>query len=184
MSKILFITEKVSFISQGIVNQLKAQHFDVITVKPDVTAISNQLKESSPSGEGDAVDPEVAALLAQEGMERRLRCGAGHTAVQPRPLTAHPRPAEGKKSGFLVASGTPICYHTQLYGKVAFPDAKSGRERTRKGDIYSENGHRTDGRRICGGGVRGADDAGGWRCRGGEAAPDDNLQHLQRLARE
>ena len=69
MSKVLFITEKVSFISQGIVNQLKAQHFDVITVKPDVTAISNQLKESSPSGEGDVVDPEVAALLAQEGMD-------------------------------------------------------------------------------------------------------------------
>lgn len=69
MSKILFITEKVSFISQGIVNQLKAQHFDVITVKPDVTAISNQLKESDVATESETVDPEVAALLAQEGMD-------------------------------------------------------------------------------------------------------------------
>ncbi|MBQ9564986.1 MAG: response regulator [Synergistaceae bacterium] len=80
MSKVLFITEKVSFISQGIVNQLKAQHFDVITVKPDVTAISNQLKETGTTGEeagGAAVDPEVAALLAQEGMDPAMAGEAG-----------------------------------------------------------------------------------------------------------
>ncbi len=41
MSKVLFITEKVSFISEGIINHLKAQDFEVLTVKPDVTAISN-----------------------------------------------------------------------------------------------------------------------------------------------
>ena len=69
MSKILFITEKVSFISEGIVNHLKAQNFEVITVKPDVTAISNYLKEKTTTSEGEPVDPEVAALLAQEGAE-------------------------------------------------------------------------------------------------------------------
>ena len=69
MSKILFITEKVSFISEGIVNHLKAQNFEVITVKPDVTAISNYLKEKTTTSEGEPVDPEVAALLTQEGAE-------------------------------------------------------------------------------------------------------------------
>ena len=65
MSKILFITEKVSFISEGIINHLKAQDFEVLTVKPDVTAISNFLKEDK--GDEDSIDPEVAALLTQEG---------------------------------------------------------------------------------------------------------------------
>lgn len=69
MSKILFITEKVSFISEGIVNHLKAQNFEVITVKPDVTAISNYLKAKETTSEGEPVDPEVAALLSQEGMD-------------------------------------------------------------------------------------------------------------------
>ena len=68
MSKILFITEKVSFISEGIINHLKAQDFEVLTVKPDVTAISNFLKEGNENDE-DAIDPEVAALLTQEGGE-------------------------------------------------------------------------------------------------------------------
>ena len=66
MSKVLFITEKVSFISEGIINHLKAQDFEVLTVKPDVTAISNFLKEDNGNDE-DAIDPEVAALLSQEG---------------------------------------------------------------------------------------------------------------------
>ena len=86
MSKVLFITEKVSFISQGIVNQLKAQHFDVITVKPDVTAISNQLKETGTTGgeQGDAaVDPEVAALLAQEGMDPAMAGEMGGESAAP-----------------------------------------------------------------------------------------------------
>ncbi len=65
MSKILFITEKVSFISEGIINHLKAQDFEVLTVKPDVTAISNFLKEDNGNEEGE-IDPEVAALLSQE----------------------------------------------------------------------------------------------------------------------
>ena len=65
MSKILFITEKVSFISEGIINHLKAQDFEVLTVKPDVTAISNFLKEDNGSDE-EGIDPEVAALLSQE----------------------------------------------------------------------------------------------------------------------
>ncbi|MBQ4432092.1 MAG: response regulator [Synergistaceae bacterium] len=65
MSKILFITEKVSFISEGIINHLKAQDFEVLTVKPDVTAISNFLKEDN-GNEEDAIDPEVAALLSQQ----------------------------------------------------------------------------------------------------------------------
>lgn len=65
MSKILFITEKVSFISEGIINHLKAQDFEVLTVKPDVTAISNFLKEDT-GNEEDAIDPEVAALLSQQ----------------------------------------------------------------------------------------------------------------------
>lgn len=66
MSKILFITEKVSFISEGIINHLKAQDFEVLTVKPDVTAISNFLKEDN-GNEENPIDPEVAALLSQEG---------------------------------------------------------------------------------------------------------------------
>ena len=65
MSKVLFITEKVSFISEGIINHLKAQDFEVLTVKPDVTAISNFLKEDNGNDE-EAIDPEVAALLSQE----------------------------------------------------------------------------------------------------------------------
>ena len=65
MSKVLFITEKVSFISEGIINHLKAQDFEVLTVKPDVTAISNFLKDDNASDE-DAIDPEVAALLSKE----------------------------------------------------------------------------------------------------------------------
>ena len=68
MSKILFITEKVSFISEGIINHLKAQDFEVLTVKPDVTAISNFLKEDKGDDDG-IIDPEVAALLSQEGGE-------------------------------------------------------------------------------------------------------------------
>ena len=68
MSKVLFITEKVSFISEGIINHLKAQDFEVLTVKPDVTAISNFLKEDTGNDE-EAIDPEVAALLSQEGGE-------------------------------------------------------------------------------------------------------------------
>ncbi len=69
MSKVLFITEKVSFISEGIINHLKAQDFKVLTVKPDVTAISNFLKEDNSQEEEGAIDPEVAALLSQEGDE-------------------------------------------------------------------------------------------------------------------
>lgn len=68
MSKVLFITEKVSFISEGIINHLKAQDFEVLTVKPDVTAISNFLKEGN-DNEEDAIDPEVAALLSQQQEE-------------------------------------------------------------------------------------------------------------------
>ena len=68
MSKILFITEKTSFISEGIINHLKAQDFEVLTVKPDVTAISNFLKEDKGDDDG-IIDPEVAALLSQEGGE-------------------------------------------------------------------------------------------------------------------
>ncbi|MBQ7665222.1 MAG: response regulator, partial [Synergistaceae bacterium] len=68
MSKILFITEKTSFISEGIINHLKAQDFEVLTVKPDVTAISNFLKEDNGNDE-EAIDPEVAALLTQENGE-------------------------------------------------------------------------------------------------------------------
>ncbi|MBQ3395440.1 MAG: response regulator [Synergistaceae bacterium] len=68
MSKVLFITEKTSFISEGIINHLKAQDFEVLTVKPDVTAISNFLKEDNGNDE-EAIDPEVAALLSQEAGE-------------------------------------------------------------------------------------------------------------------
>jgi CheY-like chemotaxis protein len=66
MSKVLFITEKTSFISEGIINHLKAQDFEVLTVKPDVTAISNFLKEDNSGEDGEAIDPEVAALLTQD----------------------------------------------------------------------------------------------------------------------
>ena len=45
MSKVLFITEKVSFISEAIINHLKEEKFEVISVKPDVTDISKQLME-------------------------------------------------------------------------------------------------------------------------------------------
>ncbi|MBQ7151879.1 MAG: response regulator [Synergistaceae bacterium] len=68
MSKVLFITEKVSFISEGIINHLKAQDFEVLTVKPDVTAISNFLKEDNGNDE-EGIDPEVAALLKQQQQE-------------------------------------------------------------------------------------------------------------------
>ena len=68
MSKVLFITEKVSFISEGIINHLKAQDFEVLTVKPDVTAISNFLKEDNGNDE-EGIDPEVAALLSQQQEE-------------------------------------------------------------------------------------------------------------------
>ena len=69
MSKILFITEKMSFISQGIINHLKTQDFEVLTVHPDVTAISTFLKEDNSTSVDDdsSVDPEVAALLSEEG---------------------------------------------------------------------------------------------------------------------
>lgn len=63
MSKILFITEKVSFISEGIVNHLKEESFDVTTIKPDVTAISNNLKAKN----AEPADPEDAAIFSQPG---------------------------------------------------------------------------------------------------------------------
>ena len=75
MSKVLFITEKVSFISEGIINHLKAQDFEVLTVKPDVTAISNFLREDN-GNEEEAIDPEVAALLTQEAGEGEGDAGA------------------------------------------------------------------------------------------------------------
>ena len=83
MSKILFITEKVSFISEGIINHLKAQDFEVLTVKPDVTAISNFLKEDN-GNEEETIDPEVAALLSQH--EENAEGGEGA-----------PKPEDGKK---------------------------------------------------------------------------------------
>ena len=70
MSKVLFITEKSSFISTGIINKLKAESYEVITVKPDVTAISTYLTETTAEPDEAAPqeeDPEVAALLSQEG---------------------------------------------------------------------------------------------------------------------
>ena len=76
MSKVLFITEKVSFISEGIINHLKAQDFEVLTVKPDVTAISNFLKEDN-GNEDEVIDPEVAALLAQESAEGEDAAASG-----------------------------------------------------------------------------------------------------------
>ncbi|MBQ7578506.1 MAG: response regulator [Synergistaceae bacterium] len=79
MSKILFITEKMSFISQGIINHLKTQDFEVLTVHPDVTAISNFLKEdNAPASDESSVDPEVAALLSEEGADP----AAGEAATQ------------------------------------------------------------------------------------------------------
>lgn len=84
MSKILFITEKTSFISEGIINHLKAQDFEVLTVKPDVTAISNFLKEDNGNDE-EAIDPEVAALLSQEaGEESAAASGEGKKDDIPR----------------------------------------------------------------------------------------------------
>ena len=81
MSKILFITEKMSFISQGIINHLKSQDFEVLTVHPDVTAISNFLKEdNAPSTDDSSVDPEVAALLSEEGGDS----AAGDEAAAPK----------------------------------------------------------------------------------------------------
>ena len=70
MSKVLFITEKSSFISTGIINKLKAESYEVITVKPDVTAISTYLTETVAEADHAAPqddDAEVAALLSQEG---------------------------------------------------------------------------------------------------------------------
>ena len=76
MSKVLFITEKVSFISEGIINHLKAQDFEVLTVKPDVTAISNFLKEGNDNDE-ETIDPEVAALLTQESESAEGEAASG-----------------------------------------------------------------------------------------------------------
>lgn len=76
MSKVLFITEKSSFISTGIINHLKAESFDVITVKPDVTAISTYLTETTVEPEQQQEDDaDVAALLSQEGFS--ADAGAG-----------------------------------------------------------------------------------------------------------
>ncbi len=81
MSKVLFITEKVSFISEGIINHLKAQSFEVLTVKPDVTAISNYLKDDSGNDE-EAIDPEVAALLSQESEKGEGEEGGGEESAE------------------------------------------------------------------------------------------------------
>jgi len=81
LSKVLFITEKVSFISEGIINHLKAQDFEVLTVKPDVTAISNYLKDDNGSEE-EAIDPEVAALLSQESQKAEGEEGGGEEAKE------------------------------------------------------------------------------------------------------
>lgn len=76
MSKVLFITEKSSFISTGIINHLKAESFDVITVKPDVTAISTYLTETTVEPDHQQEDDaDVAALLSQEGFS--ADAGAG-----------------------------------------------------------------------------------------------------------
>ena len=80
MSKVLFITEKVSFISEGIINHLKAQDFEVLTVKPDVTAISNFLKEDNGNDE-EGIDPEVAALLSQESEKAAEGSQSRHTLL-------------------------------------------------------------------------------------------------------
>ena len=45
MSKVLFITGKVSFISEAIINHLKEEKFEVISVKPDIADISKHLIE-------------------------------------------------------------------------------------------------------------------------------------------
>lgn len=66
----------MSFISEGIINHLKAQDFEVLTVKPDVTAISNFLKEDN-GNEDEVIDPEVAALLAQESAEGEDAAASG-----------------------------------------------------------------------------------------------------------
>ena len=83
MSKVLFITEKVSFISEGIINRLKAEDFEVLSVKPDVTAISTFLKEDNGNDE-EAIDPEVAALLSQEGGEGASEAAEGEKKDIPR----------------------------------------------------------------------------------------------------
>ena len=86
MSKILFITEKMSFISQGIINHLKTQDFEVLTVHPDVTAISTFLKEDNSSSAEDesSVDPEVAALLSEEGGDSAASAEAAEGAAAPK----------------------------------------------------------------------------------------------------
>jgi len=71
----------VSFISEGIINHLKAQDFEVLTVKPDVTAISNYLKDDNGSEE-EAIDPEVAALLSQESQKAEGEEGGGEEAKE------------------------------------------------------------------------------------------------------
>jgi len=76
LSKVLFINEKVSFISEGIINHLRAQDFEVLTVKPDVTAIANFLKDDNANDE-EAIDPEVAALLSQESEKAEGEEGEG-----------------------------------------------------------------------------------------------------------
>ena len=81
MSKVLFINEKVSFISEGIINHLRAQDFEVLTVKPDVTAIANFLKDDNGSDE-EAIDPEVAALLSQESEKAEGEEGGGEKAEE------------------------------------------------------------------------------------------------------
>ncbi|MBR2208343.1 MAG: response regulator [Synergistaceae bacterium] len=81
MSKVLFINEKVSFISEGIINHLRAQDFEVLTVKPDVTAIANFLKDDNGSDE-EAIDPEVAALLTQESEKAEGEEGGGEKAEE------------------------------------------------------------------------------------------------------
>ena len=81
MSKVLFINEKVSFISEGIINHLRAQDFEVLTVKPDVTAIANFLKDDNGSDE-EAIDPEAAALLTQESEKAEGEEGGGEKAEE------------------------------------------------------------------------------------------------------
>lgn len=90
MSKVLFITEKVSFISEGIINHLKAQNFEVLTVKPDVTAISNYLKDDSAEDE-EPIDPEVAALLSQESKDSEGGEGEGGEDAENANKTSEPK---------------------------------------------------------------------------------------------
>ena len=84
MSKVLFITEKSSFISTGIINKLKAESYEVITVKPDVTAISTYLTETAAEAENAAPqedDADVAALLSQEGFSPDAGVDMGGSGV-------------------------------------------------------------------------------------------------------